>query len=185
MATDTQERHTVGTPLSKEEYLEKVGKPQPGFTKTLDANDSSIGHTVGSENGIDTSSLRNDTPGQVFETWQLPDPQAALDAGLPPVAVPEHLIVDGDYADGNHPQGADILDLLTREQRKGLGNPRLDERGFTVADDVAGFEAKDDDSEVGQPDTTGSGLPKAASQAGSTGSQARTENGDTKPTPTS
>jgi hypothetical protein len=125
MADTATKGHTAAAPLSKDEYLEKTGTPLPGFTKTLDSNDANIGQTV--HDGI--TRVGNDLPGQVFETWQLPDPQKAIDAGLPPVAVPAHLIVEED-----HVQGPDALDLLTREMRENNGNPRLNDRGHTVVD---------------------------------------------------
>lgn len=144
-STDTSEkRHTVSSPLSKDDYLAKAGAPQPGFQRTQDGVDANVGHTSQSvqAKGGSVGNPLNETPGQVFETWQLPDPQVAIDAGLPPVVVPADLIVDSGEEQGSEP-----LDVLSRDLRKRLGDPRLDESGYSVKNGSGETPAEDEPAE--------------------------------------
>lgn len=146
--SDTKVRHTASEPLSKEDYLAATTGPQPGFVATLDGVDANRGATVQavvldpSEDhpyaGVSVQAPSNDTPGQVFATFQLPDPQAAVVAGFPPVSIPAHLIEDDESP---VEQGPDPLDLLTRDHRVSLGNPTLGQDGLVAQDEVADNEA--------------------------------------------
>lgn len=123
---DVDEARTVGVavpPASKDEYLEASNQLQPGFVATVDATDPSIGwtsqHMVGDREMGDGEEAEvrgfvepgDNLPGQVYLPSQLPDPQAAIQAGLAPVKIPEHLITE----DENHIQG------LEMSERLGLG----------------------------------------------------------------
>lgn len=111
------------TLTSKDEYLKASSALATGFGPTQDFADLQRGTTSQSEGGIPTSA--SDLPGQVFTVDQLPDPAAAVAYGLPPVTVPAHLILD-EASDGTkHVQGKDVLDVLTAELRKELGDPML------------------------------------------------------------
>ena len=129
MANDTvtepaeAEAPNLGAPTgSKEAYLKAQSELLPGYTPTIDALDENVGTTTFTDGGIPL--VGSQLPGQVFAPWQLPNPQAALKAGLPAVTVPEHLIFDHDEAVA-HVQGPDALDIATHQIRESLGYPML------------------------------------------------------------
>lgn len=107
----------------KAEYLKASRALATGFGPTTDFADPQIGSTVQSEEGIPTSAA--DLPGQVFTVDQLPDPAVAVAYGLPPVIVPEHLILDNADDGLRHVQGKSALDVMNGELRAELGNPVL------------------------------------------------------------
>lgn len=108
--------------LSKAEYLKASRGLAAGFGPTVDFTDQSLGTTSQSEGGIGVSG--EELPGQVFSVDQLPDPEIARGYGLPPVTIPEHLILeDGDGED--HVQGKDPQDIATAELRRKLKDPVL------------------------------------------------------------
>lgn len=87
-------------PASAEEYNQVVEKARvdTAFDATADAGDAGVGWTAQSGRAFEAP---EDVPGQRFAPWQLPDPNVAVRAGLPPVAIPEHLITE----DEDDPQG--------------------------------------------------------------------------------
>lgn len=111
------------TTLSKEEYLAKSRGLQTGFGPTTDFADPQLGSTVQSEDGIPTAV--DDLPGQVFSVDQLPDPDVARAYGLPPVTVPEHLILGSADDALKHVQGKSALDAINGQLREELGHPTL------------------------------------------------------------
>ena len=111
-------------PTSADEYHEGAAALQPGFVATADATEPGRGWTtqmrdaegredVGDGDRIAYTPPHDQLPGQVFTPDQLPDPQAAIAAGLPPVRVPEHLVVD----DADHIQGPEPSEMAIREDR--------------------------------------------------------------------
>lgn len=58
---------------------------------------------------------------QVFTPEQLPDPAVARAAGLPPQAIPESQIIDGDDA-YSHPRGPEPGEQVRAEQRAAVTN---------------------------------------------------------------
>lgn len=153
--TDTAPDANLGAPVGdKAAYLESQQQTLPNYTKTLDASDDNIGASIHTEGGVTSpNGLGDNQPGQVFAPWQLPNPDAAIKAGLPVMTVPEHLIFDHDDA-VTHLQGPDPLDVLNHELREKLGYPMLATSTGKVATDA----------EDGPRDVKGSGLPKAEVQ---------------------
>lgn len=111
------------TLTSKDEYLKASNRLATGFGPTVDFTDGQIGTTSQSEDGIPTSA--SDLPGQVFSVDQLPDPAIAVAYGLPPVRIPEHLILDNEEDSLRHVQGKDALDVINSQLRAELGDPAL------------------------------------------------------------
>ncbi len=111
------------TLTDKAEYLKASRALATGFGPTTDFADPQLGSTVQSEDGIPTSAT--DLPGQVFTVDQLPDPAVAVAYGLPPVTVPEHLILDNAEDGLKHVQGKSALDVINAQLREELGNPVL------------------------------------------------------------
>lgn len=87
-------------PNSAEEYNKVVEKARvdTAFDATADAGDAGVGWTAQSGRAFEAP---EDVPGQRFAPWQLPDPNVAVRAGLPPVSIPEHLVTEDD----DDPQG--------------------------------------------------------------------------------
>ena len=135
-------------PVSKADYLEASQQLQPGFVATVDGTDPSLGWTSqhldperdgGAVSFVDPGDT---LPGQVYLPSQLPDPQAAIQAGLTPVKVPEHLITENE----NHIQGPEPSEIVAMEYRNKLRQAVVDYR--SDGDDV--------------PDTAKNATPVAA-----------------------
>jgi hypothetical protein len=109
------------TTLSKDDYLKQSRALATGFGPTQDFADPQIGATVQADAGIPDQA--QNLPGQVFTVDQLPNPAVAVAYGLPPVTVPEHLILDNEDDGVRHIQAKDALDVVTGELRKELGSP--------------------------------------------------------------
>lgn len=133
---------------TKDEYLKKSSTLALGFGRTADFADVQRGTTAQSADGV--GELAENLPGQVFAVDQLPDPSAAIAYGLPPVRLPEHLIVDGKDAD-NHVQGKDPMDVAAADLRRSLGDPMLAYDG-TVTDFEGSLKSLE---ERGQLDDSG------------------------------
>lgn len=108
---------------SKDEYLEKSRGLQTGFGATIDFADKSVGTTAQSEGGVGASG--EDLPGQLFSVDQLPDPDVARAFGMPPVTIPEHLILGSTSEAEKHIQGKTAEDIATAKLRKQLDEPIL------------------------------------------------------------
>jgi hypothetical protein len=121
------------TTLSKDDYLKASRGLATGFGATVDFADPQVGATVQSKNGIASP---HELPGQVFSVDQLPNPALAVAYGLPPVTIPERLIVEGDDAE-KHPQGKDVLDILSATLREELDSPILTFDGNIASSDDA------------------------------------------------
>lgn len=109
--------------LSKAEYLKASRGLAAGFGPTVDFTDQSLGTTSQSEGGIGVAG--EDLPGQVFSVDQLPDPEVARAYGLPPVTIPEHLILDSTREAEKHVQGKEPQDIATAKHRRQLKDPVL------------------------------------------------------------
>lgn len=113
MALDSDAAQAAGVPVpasSKDDYLKQVADI-PTTLGPHDANDPQTGWTVQTGGSFHEPA---DVPGQVYLPSQLPDPARAVANGLPPVQVPEHLIVE----DASHPQGPEPSELAMADARQ-------------------------------------------------------------------
>lgn len=156
-SVDVDEARTVGVavpPSSKADYLEAASQLQPGYVATVDGTDPSIGWTSQHLNGEREMAGDGEAkvtafvepgdslPGQVYLPSQLPDPQAAITAGMAPVKVPEHLITE----DEDHIQGPEPLERLGLELRD-----RLRARVVRHRKGVADPDSIEDDAPAEEP----------------------------------
>lgn len=153
-------------PASASEYAEASDQLQPGFVATVDGTDPSLGWTVqhrdadrvladgpdakakpAGKNAVKEFTEPGDTlPGQVYTPDQLPDPQAAIQAGMAPVKIPAHLITDNP----NHIQGPEPMERLVLAAREKLRHGVLRHRsGDAYAGISEDDETADDAESVG------------------------------------
>lgn len=130
---DVDEARKVGVavpPASKSDYIESAAQLQRGYVATVDGSDPSIGWTVqqldpdrkldGEEKADSIAFVApgDDLPGQVYLPHQLPDPQAAIDAGMAPVKIPAHLITENpDHIQGPEPSERATFDYRDAVRR--------------------------------------------------------------------
>lgn len=141
---------------SKDEYLKASRGLATGFGATVDFADPQVGSTTQAAGGVPDSNAN--LPGQVFSVDQLPDPAIAVAYGLPPVTIPEHLILESKEEAEKDIQGKDVLDIANAQLRRDLGDPVL-----TFDNKIASAE----DSLKSLSERTGSnaGIVKAALEA--------------------
>lgn len=157
-------------PASASEYAEAADQLQPGFVATVDGTDPSIGWTVqhrnadrvladspdgkakpAGKNAVKEFTEPGDTlPGQVYTPDQLPDPQAAIQAGMAPVKIPEHLITENP----NHIQGPEPWERLILEAREKLRRGVVRHRDGSA---YAGISEDDDDGVPAEDASVGAG----------------------------
>lgn len=154
--------------LSKAEYLKASRGLAAGFGPTVDFTDQSLGTTSQSEGGIGVSG--EELPGQVFSVDQLPDPEVARAYGLPPITIPEHLILDSTEDAEKHVQGKEPQDIATAEYRRKNDYPMLAFDGVVrPADDAMtsfsertgenAFAARDEDGDGDNDEDVDNGRP--------------------------
>lgn len=143
---ETARKNGVAVPPdSKSDYLEAAAELQPGYVATIDGTDPSIGwtsqHLDGDRvvpDGDDKPEIKafvppgDDLPGQVFLPEQLPDPKAALAAGMTPVKIPAHLITENP----DHIQGPEPSERATFKYRDGIRAGVTAHRGAEPGYDV-------------------------------------------------
>lgn len=180
-------------PASKSEYAEASNQLQPGFVATVDGTDPSLGWTVqhrmpereglsGEDAAPKEYTEPGDTlPGQVYTPDQLPDPQAAIQAGMAPQKIPAHLITEN----ADHIQGPEPLERLVLKERDRLRRAVLRHRegsayaGIGDDDEAAETAAEDADADP-------TGTPKVPAGAGAnSGAGAGQQNGGQGNTQTS
>lgn len=178
---------------SKDEYLKASRGLATGFGPTTDFADKQVGATAQSKDGIGVS--QTDLPGQVFSVDQLPDPAVAKAYGLPPVTIPENLILESTEDAENHIQGKDVLDIASAQMRRQLDDPTLtfDNKVASAEDSLKSFsertganagaaakavEAEDEKQDEGETDNGKPVDPEGVQQPDTGGTKAGQEKAD-------
>lgn len=111
---DPEARVLPVPPDSMDDYEAAANKLQPGYLRTQDDGDSTVGwtsqHLTQERGRIAAPSVLDETPGQVFGVHQLPDPQMAKNAGFQPQQIPRTLVVEDP---STHPQGLELSETAT------------------------------------------------------------------------
>lgn len=98
---------------------------------SADGGDANIGWTV-QHGGAAPLNLAENRPGQVFTVDQLPDPEVARAAGLPPQRISPEFVVSAEEA-YTHPSGPNVGEIERAAQRQAISD-KLFEDSQVVAE---------------------------------------------------
>lgn len=155
-------------PASKNAYLEESRELAPGFIATVDGDEPSLGWTVqhragdrevaggGSAEVKEYIEPGDTLPGQVYLPSQLPDPQAAIQAGMAPQKISPDLVTGNP----NHIQGPEPSERAVAEYRDALRAGVLAHREGSA---YAGIGDDDGDGIPNDVDETPEGTKSASS----------------------
>lgn len=132
MARASSDEETDDRVALAQEHRENARRrlDERGRSNTIDASDPTVGWTAqsGTEGawndatGVWDSDPNQNQPGQVFHVSQLPDPEVARAAGIPPQNIPPNLVVEDEEEAYTHPQGPSATELRNAAQREAILN---------------------------------------------------------------